>query len=103
MIAARTLRAASSMCPIQPLNLWESWGEASRRSNLTSFTKGAPPWQGEASRPPERDQGTSALGRGCHSAGTNSGNPCEHIIDVIGNHCAQTTLAQLYRPNERRF
>src|SRR5262249_4117823 len=100
MIEARTSRAASSMCLILQLNPWESLGEALRRSNLTSCTKWGAARQGEASRPPDRGQGTSALGRGSFPW---LERPASKFIDVIGNYCAQTTLAQLHRPNERRF
>src|SRR6516164_9499277 len=104
MIAALTFRAVWSMCLILQLNLWGSWGEVSRRSNLTSFTKWGAARQGEASRPPERDQGTSALGRGYPFRRVPVREiPGGKLIDVVGNHYVQTTLAQLHRPNERRF
>src|SRR5262249_36308464 len=84
MIAARTSRAASSMCLILQLNLWESLGEALRRSNLTSCTKWGAARQGEASRPPERDQGTSALGRAPFCPVPVRDIPASKFIDVIG-------------------
>src|SRR5262249_498664 len=84
MIAARTSRAASSMCLILQLNLWESLGEALRRSNLTSCTKWGAARQGEAGRPAEGDEGTSGVGGGPLWRVPVREIPASKFIDVIG-------------------